>query len=93
MQGVRGPVERIKVHDFGSEGFRNQREELVFGDDTVFDHDVLDRLTGGGGFLRQSMTLLGIQPAGVDEHVCDLLRIHYLINVRHRSGDDLLGSR
>ena len=93
MQGVRGAVERVEVHDFGSEGFRNQREELVFGDDAVIDHDVLDRLAGGGGFLREGMALLGIEPAGVDEHVSDLLRIHYLINVRHRSGDDFLRSR
>ena len=60
MQRVRGTVERIKVHDFGSEGFRNQREELVFGDDVVFDHDGFDRLARGGGFLAKGVTLLGI---------------------------------
>ena len=60
MQSVGGSVERIEVHDLGSKGFRNEREELVFGDDVVFDHDVLDRLARGGSFLKEGMTLLGI---------------------------------
>ena len=59
MQGVGRPVERINVHDFGSEGFRNEREELVLGDDAVFDHDVLDRFAGGGGLLEEGMALFG----------------------------------
>ena len=76
MQDVRSAVEHIEIDNFRSERLGDQREELVFGDDAMVHHHILDRLAGGGCLLRERMALIGAQPAGFDEHISDLLRIH-----------------
>jgi hypothetical protein len=91
VQGVRCAVEHAQIDDLGAKGLGDEREELVFGDDVVIHHHVLDRLAGGRGLLCEGIALVGIYPTRLDEHVCDLLGIHGLVNIRHRGGDDFLG--
>ena len=60
MQGVRCAVEHAQIDDLRAKRLGDEREELVFGDDAVVHHHVLDRLAGGRGFLCERMALLGI---------------------------------
>ncbi len=77
-QDLRRKFDRFEIDDLGPECLGNREVELVFVDDAVIDHRLLDRLAV---LRRLEQDVLGLGPvdqALVDEEVGDAFVIHSL---------------
>ncbi len=87
-QDLRRKFDRLEIDHLGPERVGNRKIELVFVDDAVVDHRLLDRLAV---LRRLEQDVIGLGPvhqALVDEEVGDAFVIHSLgqfFNSHHQS--------